>query len=174
MEGRTSRKPWPCKPRQLGLRIGLQAHKKAKAHSLIKWCPFHVGAENRGRGAVERWRESSLCISRRFLLGISRRKCPAALLSQPSDLPKRWKSVASTIACSFTTVAVRHRGYGLRLLNARNLGRASLSIEVRPVPWTDLPEMESSEFPNSGQKPGAVAQSVIPIARETGSRGSQV
>lgn len=166
MEGRTSRKPWPCKPRQLGLCIGLQAHKKAKAHSLIKWCPFHVGAENRGRGAVERWRESSLCIRN------LKKEVPSSpalsLPSHPSDSPKRWKSVASMVACSFTTVAVRHRGYGLRLLNARNLGR------FLSVPWTDLPEMESSEFPNSGQKPGAVAQSVIPIARETGSRGSQV
>lgn len=172
MEGRTSGKPWPCKPRQLGLCTRLQAHKKAKAHSLIKWCPFHVGAENRGRGAVERWRESSLCIRN------LKKEVPSSpalsLLSHPSDSPKRWKSVASMVACSFTTVAARHRGYGLRLLNARNLGRASLSIEVRPVPWTDLPEMEPSEFPNSGQKPGAVAQSVIPIARETGSRGSQV
>ena len=93
------------------------------------------------------------------------------LLSQPSDLPR---SVASTVACSFTTVVVRHRGYGLCLLNARSLGRASLSTEVRPELCTDLPEMEPSEFSSSGQKPGAVAQPVIPITRETESRESQV
>lgn len=108
---------------------------------------------------------------------ISRRKCPAALLCPCSPSLQTYPkdgSVASTVACSFTTVVVRHRGYGLCLLNARSLGRASLSTEVRPEPLADLPEMEPSEFPSSGQKPGAVAQPVIPIARETGSRGSQV
>lgn len=89
VEGRTSRRPWPCKPGQLGLRIGLQAHKEAKAHSHMKWYPFHVVAENRGKGAAERWHESSLCI--RNLKKEVPSSSALSLLSQPSDLPKRWK-----------------------------------------------------------------------------------